>query len=126
MTALWVMVAGGLGSLARYLVGATATRYIGLRMPWGPLIVNLLGSMAIGFVYALYSSRGELDSRTRIAITTGLLGGFTTYSAFAYESLQLLEKRSPGLFIVYVGSTLVFALLGCAAGVALGKAAAAR
>jgi len=121
MTALWVALAGGVGSLGRYALGLGAERYLGTRMPWGTLIVNLLGSMLIGFVFAVYAERGQLDSRTRVAITTGLLGGFTTYSAFAYESLQLLEQKHTGLFILYVGTTLVFALVGCAIGIAIGR-----
>ena len=122
MTALWIGVAGGLGSVARYLVGVSATRWLGARFPYGTLAVNVLGSIAIGLIFALAAGRGDLvDARTRMVITTGFLGGFTTYSAFAYDSLLLLERRSAGAFALYVGLTLAAGLAGCWLGVKLGR-----
>ncbi len=123
MTALWVALAGGLGCVSRYWIGIAAERHLGSRLGWATLIVNVLGSIAIGFAFAFFAARGEVDSRTRIAVTTGFLGGFTTYSAFALESFELLEKRSTTTFLIYVGLMLVCAILGCAAGVLLGRAA---
>jgi CrcB protein len=124
VTALWVALAGGFGTLARYLVGAGAERFLGWRFPAGTLMVNLLGSMAIGFAFSIFAARGELDTRARIVVTTGFLGGFTTYSAFAYESLQLLERRQPALFAVYLLATVIGAMAGCYLGMRIGRAVA--
>src|SRR5205814_1065638 len=84
--------------------GGAALRLFGARFPGGTLAVNVLGSAVIGFVMTLYAARGELDSRTRIALTAGLLGGFTTYSSFAYESLTLLEGGQGATFALYLAA----------------------
>lgn len=123
MTALWIGIAGGLGSAARYLVGLGATRWLGARFPYGTLAVNTLGSIAIGLVLALAASRSDLiGARTRLVLATGFFGGFTTYSAFAYESVLLLERRSAAAFALYVGVTLAAGLLGCWLGIKVGRA----
>ena len=123
MTAVWVGLAGGLGTLARYFVGLGSERWLPGRFPWGTLIVNLLGSFIIGFVIAAFAARGALEARTRVAITTGFLGGFTTYSAFAYDSVMMLERHHAKLFALYVGATLLVAMAGCYAGILLGRQA---
>ena len=121
MTVVWVGIAGGLGSAARYLVGIGAGRWFGARFPYGTLAVNVIGSIAIGVLFALAAAR-QFDSRTQIVIATGFLGGFTTYSAFAYDSLLLLERRSVAAFALYVGVTLVAGIVGCWLGVKIGRA----
>jgi len=118
--ALGVTVAGGLGSLARYAI-ATALPTRGARWPWATLTVNVLGALAIGLVVALAAARP--DDRARTLIATGFLGGFTTFSTLALESVQLVERRAWGTAAAYVGVTLVVGLAACAAGLWLGTAA---
>ena len=94
MTILYIALAGALGSVARYLVAAGVQRLAAphTQVPAGTLAVNVIGAFVIGVVMAVFAARGELDSRVRIAISVGFLGGFTTYSAFAYETIALLER----------------------------------
>jgi CrcB protein len=119
-TAIGIAVLGALGSLARWGT-QTAMNRVFPRFPYGTLLVNILGSAAIGFVMALFAARHELESRTRVALTAGLLGGFTTYSSFAFDSLELVERGQIAGAIGYVLSTVVICFLACAGGVLLAR-----
>lgn len=113
MNTLWVGLGGALGSIARYHIGLVATaRAPGF--PWGTLLVNLLGSLAMGIVVGLVA-RGRLDDTARIALAVGVLGGFTTYSSFNAETLALAQAGAWGKAALYVALTL-------AGGLALGLA----
>jgi fluoride exporter len=114
--------AGAAGSVARYLLGNWLQRTTGASLPLGTLAVNIAGSFFLGVVMTLFALRGELDSKVRIALTVGLLGGFTTYSSFAYETLLLLERRQFAAAAAYVGLTLVGAASAGGAGIALARA----
>ena len=116
MTALWVAIAGACGCLARYGVGLAGQRLLGDRFPWGTLAVNLLGSFAIGAVMVLAEAR-QLDPRLRVAVVGGFIGGFTTYSAFAWETFALAERRSAGAAALYAGLTFLGCFLACGAGI---------
>ncbi|HEY8146305.1 MAG TPA: fluoride efflux transporter CrcB [Kofleriaceae bacterium] len=118
MTALMVAIAGALGCLARYGVGLAGQRLLGDRFPWGTLAVNLAGSFAIGAVMVMAETR-QLDPRLRVAAVTGFIGGFTTYSAFAYETLALAERRSAAAAALYAGLTVAGCFLACGAGLYL-------
>ncbi|WP_428266460.1 fluoride efflux transporter CrcB [Haliangium sp.] len=121
MTALYIALAGALGSVCRHLVGAGLTRLVGGTLPYGTLAVNVLGSFLIGFLMDLFAARGQLDSALRVALTVGFLGGFTTYSSFALETVQLVQNRQYGAVLLYVGATLITAALACAGGIALAR-----
>ncbi len=120
MTALLVAIAGALGCLARYGVGLAGQRLLGDRFPWGTLAVNLLGSFAIGAVMVVAEAR-QLDPRARIALVGGFLGGFTTYSAFAWESIALAERRSAATAALYVSVTVAGCFAACAAGIFIAR-----
>ena len=120
MNILWVAAFGAVGSSLRYLVGLGTGRWLGLRFPYGTLTVNLLGCFAIGVLMVLLESRGT-DPRMRLALITGLLGGFTTYSAFALDTLSLVERRSISAAALYVSLSMIGGLLACAAGVWLAR-----
>jgi fluoride exporter len=120
VTALYIALAGALGSLARYGAGAGLQRLAGTRFPYGTLLVNVVGSFLIGLVMAVFAARGQLDSRARLAITIGFLGGFTTYSSFALETVSLIEGRQTAAAALYVGVTLVTGVLACWAGLRAG------
>ena len=120
--ALAVAGLGAVGSLLRWLVGLAAARLgAGPGFPWGTLAVNLLGSLAIGAVMAGFAAREALDAPTRVALTAGLLGGFTTYSAFAFETWSLIDREQVGRAALYGAATLIGGLLACAAGIALAR-----
>src|SRR5687768_7558778 len=95
MTALWVAVLCAVGSLARSGMATGVQKLAGPRFPLGTFAVNVIGSALIGAVMTIAARRGDLDSPARLALTAGLLGGFTTYSSFAYETWALIEERMP-------------------------------
>ena len=117
MTAVYVTLLGALGSLCRYAVGELGARATGGRLPAGTLVVNVLGSMAIGAVMTIYAARGALQSSSRVALTAGFLGGFTTYSAFCYETWSYVDRGAYLAAAVYFALTTVACFAGCAAGV---------
>jgi CrcB protein len=102
--ALIVFGAGGAGSVARYLVNLA----VGVRgFPIATLIVNLVGSFAIGFVVQLALVRSGFPVNLRLALTTGFLGGFTTYSSFNLETTQLVLDGHPARGLANVAATFV-------------------
>lgn len=121
MKALYIGLAGAAGTLSRHYVGVGMRRFGGDKLPWGTFTVNVLGSFIIGLVMAAFITRGELDSRVRMAITIGFLGGFTTYSSFAYETVTLLERREVTMAVIYVFGTLSLAAVACFGGIAAGR-----
>jgi CrcB protein len=123
MTYLWVALGGALGSVARYAVSIGAARWLGAAFPWGTLIVNAAGSFAIGLLAALVTADGRpaLGNDARAFVMIGILGGFTTFSSFSLETLNLARAGALGAAAANVGLSLVL----CLAGVWLGFAMAA-
>jgi CrcB protein len=113
---LYVFLGGGAGSAARYLTTIAAARLISPEFPFGTLIVNLLGCFLIGFVHTVAVVSGRLSPEARLFLTTGVLGGFTTYSAFNYETLSLVEQGQAARAAAYAAAMIV----GCAAAGVLG------
>jgi CrcB protein len=103
---LWVVAAGGLGSGMRYLVGLWAADRFGLSFPYGTLLVNLSGCLLIGAVLQAAAAQ-SWDPDVRVAVTAGFLGGFTTYSAFNQETLQLLQSGATGAAMVNIAVTII-------------------
>jgi CrcB protein len=122
--AVYIAAGGALGTLARYLCGVGAQRALGDSLPYGTLLVNVLGSFAIGYAMVHFSARGQLDSHVRVALTVGFLGGFTTYSSFAYETVTMLHGERIATAAGYVVGTLVIAGTACALGMLLARSAA--
>ena len=118
-----VALGGAIGSVARYGVGALAASLFGPAFPFGTLLVNLSGSFLIALVMHIALTGTAVSLEFRIFLTTGIMGGFTTYSSFNYETLALLNQRAYGLaglnlFATVVGC-MVAGILGLAAGRAL-------
>lgn len=105
MTLLWVMIAGGLGSGARYLAGEWAIASLGASFPYGTIIVNLVGCFALGAVVQL-ASAGSWSPELRTAVAVGFLGGFTTYSSFNQQTLAMLSGGAIGAAGLNVAITL--------------------
>ena len=123
MTMLWVVVvAGGLGSGARYLVGQWASSAIGVAFPYGTLIVNLTGSFILGAVVQL-SMSGNWSPELRAAVATGFLGGFTTYSSFNQEALTMLAGGAVGAAGAYLTITIAGGLAAGSLGLAVARLA---
>jgi len=113
---LWVCCGGALGSGARYLVGTGAAAAFGQGFPFGTLIVNLVGSFLISLVMRLATTTGWVPGQVRLFLTTGVLGGFTTYSSFNYETLRLLDDGNWGTAAINLGGTVIGCLLAGLAG----------
>jgi CrcB protein len=89
---VWVSVGGALGSAARYLLSGWVLGAAGSAFPWGTLAVNVLGSFLLGFLMVLGLETETLSPNLRVGLTTGVLGGFTTYSTFNHETVKLLQE----------------------------------
>lgn len=103
---LLVVLGGGLGSGLRFLV-AQAVPSSSTSIPWPTVFVNLLGSFVLGVFVALADRAGVSTSTTLVFIGTGLCGGFTTFSAFSVETLQMLQSGHYGLAIAYVAGSIL-------------------
>ena len=121
MAYLWVALGGAAGAAARFGVAQWAAARWGWAFPWGTLAVNLTGSLAIGLLMTLLVGRGA-EPYWRLLLVTGFLGGYTTFSAFSYETLQLLEQRRWETAALYACGSLLFGLVACALGVGMGRA----
>jgi CrcB protein len=87
-----VILCGGLGSGARYLLGGWVMSFAGPRFPFGTITINLIGSFLIAAIMAVSLNSNLIGGDLRVALTTGVMGGFTTYSSFNYESLALFQQ----------------------------------
>lgn len=117
MTYVLVAIGAAIGALARYGVVQWATRQWGPLFPWGTLAVNVSGSLVIGVLAVVLIARG--DPSLRLLLITGLLGGYTTFSAFSFEALALLLAQRWGAALGYVGGSILAALVACGIGYAL-------
>jgi CrcB protein len=110
---LIVGLGGALGSMARYGVGLVAARlFPGATWPWATLSVNVIGGLMMGLLVGWLAQRGQGGESLRLFAAVGLLGGFTTFSAFSLETVLMIERRQFGLAAAYVALSVV---LACAA-----------
>jgi len=116
-SALLVALGGALGSVARWAMAGWVQRLSPTStFPWGTLAVNVLGSFAIGVLLTLALERELIAPGPRLFLVTGLLGGFTTFSAFTWESLELLRDAQWPAALAYVLGSIVAGLLAAFAG----------
>jgi CrcB protein len=111
LRAALIFLAGGAGSVARYGITLGLQRAAGTDLPVGTLAVNIAGSFLAGLLMTLSLERGVLSNEVRVPLTIGFCGGFTTMSAFSYETLALLRYQSTGVALANVGATLAACLL---------------
>jgi len=118
MIYFWVAVGGAIGSMARLWLGVKVTLLTGLAFPWGTILVNIIGSLVIGFVATLTGPSGRVvvPVNAQAFVMVGLLGGFTTFSAF---SLQTLELARDGR-LMHAGANIMLSVVLCLTAVALG------
>ncbi|MEL6478939.1 MAG: fluoride efflux transporter CrcB, partial [Pseudomonadota bacterium] len=108
MSKLAMVAAGGaLGASARFLVGHWALRLLGPGFPWGTLLVNVLGSLAMGVLAVVLMERAGAWARWAPFAMTGVLGGFTTFSAFSLDVLSLIERGKPALAMAYIAGSVL-------------------
>lgn len=118
---LLVFAGGGIGSVLRYVLATTVQKGTGGPFPAGTFAVNVLGCFGIGLVGALGLERAAISPEARVFLMIGLLGGFTTFSSFAWESLGLLSVRDALRTALYLGGSVFLGLLGAWLGRLLGR-----
>ncbi len=117
MTVLWVAIGGAVGSVLRYWVSDPINQRAA---PWGTVLVNVLGTFALGIVVGWFGSRTS-DSMMRVALSVGLLGGFTTFSSWAAETMDLLSAGRIATAVANIAVSMGVALLAASAGLAVGR-----
>lgn len=111
-----VALGGAIGAVGRYGVNVAATRVLGVGFPWGTVIVNVVGSFLMGVLIVVLAQKG--DMRFAPFLMTGVLGGFTTFSAFSLDAITLFERGHTAQAAAYVLGTVVIGLLSILAGMA--------
>jgi CrcB protein len=115
---LLVMAGGALGAGLRYLVGLGALRLFGPGFPWGTWLVNLAGGLAMGLLAGWLALRGsDSDEPLRLLIGVGVLGGFTTFSAFSLEMFNMLARGESALALAYAVSSVAGSVIALWTGV---------
>jgi CrcB protein len=122
---LLVAIGGALGSTARYGVGLAAARlFPGVALPLGTLTVNIVGGLVMGLVAGWLAARGGSDQESvRVFAAVGLIGGFTTFSAFSLETALMIERRQTGLAAAYVAVSVVVAVAALFLGLLMARRA---
>jgi CrcB protein len=118
---LMAAIGGAVGAGARYLVGVGALRLLGSGFPWGTLIVNVVGSLIMGLIIASVALKYSISNEMRTLLSTGVLGGFTTFSAFSLDFAVLMERKAQGLAMAYLGASVGLSILALFAGLYIAR-----
>ena len=121
---LLICLGGAIGTGARYMVAVWMARTVGTVFPYGTLLVNLGGSFLLGLLMQLSLSTQTISADMRLISGTGILGGFTTYSTFNYETLALLREDAWGVALANTAATLIGCLVACTLGIGVARAVA--
>ncbi|MEO0412320.1 MAG: fluoride efflux transporter CrcB [Pseudomonadota bacterium] len=121
MSYLMVAAGGALGASLRFGATQAATKLFGHGFPAGTMVVNIAGSLAMGLLIAWLAARAGGDGAVRLFFATGVLGGFTTFSAFSLDAFTLYERGDMIAAAVYVAASVLLSLLAIAAGFWLGR-----
>ncbi|HEV2571530.1 MAG TPA: fluoride efflux transporter CrcB [Beijerinckiaceae bacterium] len=119
MTYLIVFIGGGIGSSLRHGVNLAAARFLGIGFPFGTLLVNVIGSLVMGLFAGYFAFQGEASQHWRLFLTTGILGGFTTFSAFSLDTILLWERQQYGALALYLAFSLVLSIAMIVMGLAV-------
>ena len=116
----WVAIGGALGSVSRFWLSGVVARQFGETFPWGTIVINITGSFVIGVIGALANPEGRMDSQSRAFATQflmiGICGGYTTFSSFSLQTLNLLRDRE----WLYAGGNVILSVVLCMIAVWLG------
>jgi fluoride exporter len=119
MSYLLVFVGGGLGATLRYLINVTCARTLGTGFPWGTFLINITGSTVMGLIAGYLALKGEASQPWRLFLMTGILGGYTTFSAYSLDAALLYERGELASAALYVVGSVVLSIAGLFAGLAL-------
>ena len=121
MNYLIVFLGAGIGGAGRHGVNVLAARLVGTAFPAGTLVINVLGCLLMGLIAGFFAFRGHLPQEARLFLATGVLGGFTTFSAFSLDAVTLYQRGQAGLAGAYVAGSVVLALAALASGMVLAR-----
>jgi CrcB protein len=116
-----ILVAGGIGSLARYLTASVVTARWGAKFPWGTLVVNVTGCFLIGLIVTLLTERFQPHPNWRLTLVVGFLGGYTTFSSFEWETFAVVREGGYWIGLANVVGSVVLGYLAVWTGVLLGR-----
>lgn len=116
---LIVFLGGGLGAMLRHGLNLAGVRMLGTHFPYATFIINISGSVAMGLIAGYFAFKGDTSQHWRLFLTTGILGGYTTFSTFSLDAALLYERGEIGLAAFYVIGSVVIAIAGLFAGLAL-------
>lgn len=122
----YVAIGGAVGALGRYQLGRAVTQWLGpgANFPWPTLAANVIGCAAMGLLFGWLARHGGANETMRLLLGVGLLGGFTTFSAFSLEMLLLIERGAAGLAVLYAGVSVLAGLAALYAALLIVRAAA--
>lgn len=118
---LSIALGGAVGAVARHFLASRVASVFGTGFPYGTLMVNVIGSFIMGLLIITLATRFELSQELRGFIVVGVLGGFTTFSAFSLETALLIERNELMQAALYVGSSVLFSVLALFIGIWLGR-----
>lgn len=119
---LLVGLGGGLGAIARYVVGSQATRTFGHGWPYGTFIINILGGLCMGLLASTLAHRGGGDQeRWRLLLGVGVLGGFTTFSTFSLETALMIQRRQVLTAAFYTSASVGLSVIALFAGLLIAR-----
>ncbi len=119
MAYFMVFIGGGLGAALRHGVNIGSARLFGTSFPVGTLTVNIIGCLVMGLLAGYFAFKGDVGQHWRLFLTTGILGGFTTFSAFSLDVAALYERGEPALAAGYIAASVILSLAAVFAGLAL-------
>jgi CrcB protein len=119
MTYLIVFLGGGIGAALRHGVNITSARLLGTAFPYATLFENVTGSLVMGLLAGYFAFRGGLPQHWQLLFTTGILGGYTTFSTFSLDAVLLYERGQPGAAALYVVLSAALAIGGLFAGLTM-------
>jgi len=118
---LLIALGGGLGSIARYWVGSTIAGRIGIKFPYGTLVVNVTACLIIGFTLTYMGKRADLSPAWRFLIPIGFIGAYSTFSTYEWETLSTLRSGAFALAAIYAVGSLILGLAATWCGAALAE-----
>ena len=116
-----VAIGGAIGSMARLAVGTAIQQRVGTGFPLGTLVINITGSLAIGLFIGVALDTPAVTPTLRAFLTTGVCGGYTTFSAFSYDAVVLIDEGAYGRAALYVLASVTLSILGALAGVSAAR-----
>ena len=119
MAYIVVFLGGGLGAALRHGINIAVARMLGAGFPYATFFINVTGSFVMGLIAAWFAFKGDASQHWRLFLTTGILGGYTTFSAFSLDTVLLYERGETGLAALYVLSSVALAVGGLVVGLAL-------